>query len=291
MSTVTVPQVNPNDEITAFSVNQGPNAIAAVVNGNIDDTNISTVSGAKITGGTLPASAMTADANPETRMAESLADFIASGCVWSILTGLNGAMTSGIAYVTGKRLTVAAVASNTFTASRDTYVYISNVGSVQYNPVANNAAQPATPANTVLVAKIVTSASAITSVVAMPGRPVSKARVDLNTFGVVDANGWSDYGFFYLKEFNHTDATSIAANTSVYINTTSSAGSGPVAEGGVFPSSKTIVMSSAASGSTAAQAGVIASNDIAFPRGFFVFNGGTSAATWGTRKVTMMILR
>jgi len=53
MTLVIVPQSNPNDEVTAISVNQGSNAIAAVVNGQLDDTNISSISGSKIANETI----------------------------------------------------------------------------------------------------------------------------------------------------------------------------------------------------------------------------------------------
>lgn len=48
MTLVTPTQVNPGDDITANSVNAPVNEITAVVNGNIDDTNISSVSGGKL---------------------------------------------------------------------------------------------------------------------------------------------------------------------------------------------------------------------------------------------------
>lgn len=204
MTLVNVPQVNPNDEVTADSVNKGANAVAAVVNGNIDDTNVSGLSGTKLAAGTVPASAMTADANPETRMSETLGNSIASGCVWSVLTGLNGAMTSGIAYVQGKRLTVSAVASYTFTASRDTYVYVTNTGAVSYNAQTNGAAQPSTPSTSVLVAKVVTSGSAITSIVMSQGRPVSADKLDLrySTSEQFAGEYWLDGKPIYVKTVN-----------------------------------------------------------------------------------------
>jgi len=164
MSTVTVPQVNPNDEVTALSVNQGPNAIAAVVNGNIDDTNVSTLSGSKISSGTLPVSAFDTNSNPETRENETVGNIVASGLIWSATTGLGATMTAGVAYVSGKRLSIASVASNTFTASRDTYVYVDNAGAVQYNAQTNGATQPATPANNLLIAKVITNGSTVTNI-------------------------------------------------------------------------------------------------------------------------------
>lgn len=58
MTLVTPTQVNPGDDITANSVNAPINEITAVVNGNIDDTNISSVGGSKLSAGTVPESAM-----------------------------------------------------------------------------------------------------------------------------------------------------------------------------------------------------------------------------------------
>jgi len=53
MTLVTPTSVNPNDDINDSSVNTPVNQLAAVINGNIDDTNISSVSGSKISGGTI----------------------------------------------------------------------------------------------------------------------------------------------------------------------------------------------------------------------------------------------
>lgn len=61
MTLVTVPQAQPNDELTDELINRGSNAIAAVLNGNVDDDNISSLSGTKISAGTLPVSALDTD--------------------------------------------------------------------------------------------------------------------------------------------------------------------------------------------------------------------------------------
>jgi hypothetical protein len=163
MTVVSPTQSNPNDEIKASSINDPINQIATVINGNLDNTNINSLSGAKIQAGTVPATAMTTDSNPETRMSESLGNFVASGGVWSQSSGLVGTMTAGVVYIGGKRVTVAAVATKTFTASKDTYVSVDNGGAISYQEVANNAAVPTLPANSVWLAKVV-SAAAITSV-------------------------------------------------------------------------------------------------------------------------------
>lgn len=171
MTLVSPTQVQPNDEITDSSVNTPVNQLAGVINGNLDDTNISGFSGSKIAAGTTPADALDENANVETRMSESLGDFTASGGVWSTISGLNGTMTAAVNYIGGTRIETAAVASKTFTASRDTYVYIDSTGTVQYDPQTNGAAKPTTPAGNNLLAKVVTDGSTITSVVDLRTRP------------------------------------------------------------------------------------------------------------------------
>lgn len=125
---------------------------------------------------------MSDDANVETRMAETMSNSVVSGGVWSAISGLNGAMTAAVAYVTGKRFSIAAIATRAFTASKDTYIYIDNSGTVQYSEVANNAAQPAQPANSAWDYKVVTGASTITSVVDIRSKPIAVSNIDFSTF-------------------------------------------------------------------------------------------------------------
>ncbi|MBM4644760.1 hypothetical protein GS464_20080 [Rhodococcus hoagii] len=53
MSLASPPQSNPGDEIKARSVNDPVNHLAAIINGNIDDSNISGVSGSKLADGSV----------------------------------------------------------------------------------------------------------------------------------------------------------------------------------------------------------------------------------------------
>ena len=97
-------------------------------------------------------------------------DHVKSGLVWSLSSGLNGTMTTGIAYVTSPtglsvRLSVAAIASRAFTASKDTYVDLAYDGTIYYTEVANGATTGfGLSANRVRLAKVVTNGSTITSV-------------------------------------------------------------------------------------------------------------------------------
>lgn len=109
----------------------------------------------------------------ETIASERFFDHVASGCVLSG-TGygstLAWSLTSGVVYINGRRLTVAA-ASGTVTASKDTYFDLNDPGTGTVatlvntggNIVANNAASPALAANNVRVGIVVTGATNIAS--------------------------------------------------------------------------------------------------------------------------------
>lgn len=107
-----------------------------------------------------------------TSRTEQHTDQVVSGGIWTIAAGLNGAMTAVTAYITGYRNSIVAVASRAFTASKDTYVDVlrTTVGSTTtftlvYTEVANGAASPALAANSIRLAKVITSGAAITSII------------------------------------------------------------------------------------------------------------------------------
>jgi hypothetical protein len=69
-------------------------------------------------------------------------DYVASGLVWTADAAgstRNASMTSGVIYILGKRLTLAAVTARAFTASKDTYIDVSDngdgTGLITYNEV------------------------------------------------------------------------------------------------------------------------------------------------------------
>lgn len=103
--------------------------------------------------------------------AEFLADFVASGCVWSgdsYASTRAASMTSGVVYLSGKRLTVAAVTARSFTASKDVYVDFSDNGdgtaAITYTDQTTNAVSPALAAGSLRNAIIVVGASSIAAV-------------------------------------------------------------------------------------------------------------------------------
>lgn len=188
MSIINPTLPNDGETVDAQDVNGPFNAILGLLNGNLDDTNIKPGSlpwsvMANFTN-SIPASAMTNSGNLELFRQHSNISFIATGLVWSALTGLNAGMTLGKYYSNnGNLLSITAISSRTFTASKDTYVSIAQNGAIAYSEVANNAAMPSLPSNSNWLAKVVTSGAAVTSVTDMrQTAPIASHNVDWTTF-------------------------------------------------------------------------------------------------------------
>ncbi len=105
---------------------------------------------------------------PQTFVDESTFDYVASGCVWSgdaYGSTRVASMTAGTVYINGRRISLSAVTSRTFTASKDTYVDVldnaDGTGTIVYTEATNNAASSALAANSIRIAIIVTGASNI----------------------------------------------------------------------------------------------------------------------------------
>jgi hypothetical protein len=103
-------------------------------------------------------------ANALNNFRKDFADYVQSGCVFSQTSGLVGQMTAGVVLIAGTYYAPSSIASHTFTASKDTYCDMTTAGTVTYVEVANGAAAPALTANSLRIAKVVTSGAAITGV-------------------------------------------------------------------------------------------------------------------------------
>lgn len=101
--------------------------------------------------------------NPVTFRNEAFNDFTYSGMLAPTSGSLSSTTTAGVSYVNGVRVETSATA-HSYTASKDTYVYINAGGFFEYEEVANGASAPSTPANDLLLFKAVTDGSAVTSV-------------------------------------------------------------------------------------------------------------------------------
>jgi hypothetical protein len=143
---------------TASAVNEVTLANAATGNAPTltasgGDTNVSWKSAGKGTGKAYNDS-----------ITEYAFDFVVSGLVWSgdsYASTLNASMTAGYAYISGTRVTIAAVTARAFTASKDTYIDLGSDGTLDYNEVANNAPSPALAADHIRIGIIVTGAGNI----------------------------------------------------------------------------------------------------------------------------------
>lgn len=149
---------------------------------------IASFDGSQIQAKSVQSAALADNINPQIRGAETLANFVFTGCIWSLVSGFSGTMTGGTIYVNGFRTIVSGVGANTFNASNDTYVYIDNLGNVSYQAVSNNAASPSAVANAILVAIVVTSGSTITSI-NQGSISATAPIVSSNTVIVCDTNG------------------------------------------------------------------------------------------------------
>jgi hypothetical protein len=174
MTLVSTTEPSDGDSATAASVNNMINAILAVVNGGIDQDNIADLSiitsklaALSVTGAKLAANTVTNN-KLAIQPSEMVFDYIASGCVWSgdaYGSTRVASCTSGVVYIGGKRLTVAAVTSRTFTASKDVYDDLLDNGDDTavhvYTDYTTNTASPALAANSIRCGIIVVGASNI----------------------------------------------------------------------------------------------------------------------------------
>lgn len=96
---------------------------------------------------------------------EMIINFVASGGIVALSSGLTGTFSDIVYYVNGLRYTKTGVANKVYTATKDTYVDIDTAGTVSYTEVTVNASAPALAANSIRIAKVVTNGSTITSVV------------------------------------------------------------------------------------------------------------------------------
>jgi len=98
----------------------------------------------------------------------NIVNYVASGAIIAGLgygSTLTASLSAGVCWINGIQQTIAAVATRTYTASKDTYVdaLYSSTGTatIVYTEVANNAASPALAANSIRLGIVVTGAANI----------------------------------------------------------------------------------------------------------------------------------
>lgn len=207
-----IPSYVSGADVTISNLQLTNTTIENWANGNVEG------GGINIKAGSINTSDLSAAVSPINRWDESFNDYTVSGMLPATSANLASDISAGVSYVSGYRVETAAT-NHTYTASKDTYVYINKGSYFVYSEVANGASAPATPSNTLLLAKVVTSGSAITS--------VSDLRTLTINITATTSNFPSDYREQAYVSIDSTTAThiepgSIAIGTSIYTTTADS---------------------------------------------------------------------
>jgi hypothetical protein len=151
-----------NDSQVSYTYfNDSFNTIKNTINGGIESINIKDA--------TITIDDMASSANPGQREGDHFNAYTKTGMLPATDAALTSDISAGTSYVKSDAgilyRVVTAATSHTYTASKDTWVYIDINGAFQYVEQVLGTAQPVTPSNYLLLAKVVTSGVAITSVV------------------------------------------------------------------------------------------------------------------------------
>lgn len=136
--------------------NAAINKILVAINGGIDDANVSDNS---LTEGSLDPSAQASSS-----IGDIIADYVATGGVWTVTAGLTGTMTEATVYIDGAGYTVPSVVAKIFPASQDTYIDVGTNLTVDYTSLGVGAAAPALAASHVRLALVTTDGSDILNI-------------------------------------------------------------------------------------------------------------------------------
>lgn len=150
------PFISGND-VTIPRLETQRSTLQTVINGSIEG------GGQNIRQGSITSYDLSTAINPVTFRDEAFNDWTYSGMLAPTSGSLSSTTTAGVSYVNGVRVETSATA-HTYTASKDTYVYINAGGFFEYQEVANGASAPTTPVNDLLLFKAVTNGTTVSSV-------------------------------------------------------------------------------------------------------------------------------
>lgn len=206
--TISIPSFVSNNDVTVAALESQRQTLQNTINGGISG-------GTNIQAGSLVSQDFSNSVSIVTFRDEAFNDFTYSGMLPATDTDLTSDISAGVSYVDGVRISKTAE-SHTYTASKDTYVYINSGGYYDYVEVANGASAPATPSNDLLLAKAVTSGTQITSV------------TDLRTTSIqITVNGSNFPANYRNQSIVSRDSTTavhiepgvVAVGTTLYSNT------------------------------------------------------------------------
>ena len=124
---------------------------------------INSADGALLQDESVTAAKLDANANPENRWNELFNDFVFDGLLPPTSTTLITTTTGGTAYINGVRVAKAATA-HTYTASRYTFVDLSDTGTYTYSAITFGGSEPATALNSIRLARVSSDGTQIPAV-------------------------------------------------------------------------------------------------------------------------------
>ena len=158
---INISTLSNDSQVSYLTLNAANNTIKNAINGNIESVNIKD--------GTITIDDMASSSSTGQREGDHFNAYTKTGMLPVTDASLTSDISAGTSYVksdTGIMYRVVTSAtSKTYTSSKDTWVYIDINGAFQYVVQALGLAQPTTPSNSLLLAKVVTNATSITSVV------------------------------------------------------------------------------------------------------------------------------
>ncbi len=124
---------------------------------------INSASGALLQNNSVTTAKLDANANPENRWNEGFNDFVFTGLTIPTSASLSSTTTSGTLYMNGVRVVKDATAK-TYTASKHTFVDLSDNGTYTYSEVEINASEPGVAANSLRLARVSTDGTTVLEV-------------------------------------------------------------------------------------------------------------------------------
>lgn len=155
--TISVGQFISGQDVSIAHLESFRKTVVDVINGNIEGGS------QNIKAGSITSAELATAVSPVTFRNEAFNDWTFSGMLAPTSASLSSTISAGVSYVNGVRIQSSDTA-HTFTASKDTYVYINAGGFFEYSEVTLGATAPATPVNDLLLFKATTSGTAVTSV-------------------------------------------------------------------------------------------------------------------------------
>lgn len=127
---------------------------------------INNADGKNVQAGTIPSTALDANANPTNRWGEAFNNWVYSGLLPATGTRAAATISAGIGYISGYRVVKDEIIPgvSNYPISSDVYVDISSNGTYRYQAVTINATAPLINTNEMRLAKALTDATDVTSV-------------------------------------------------------------------------------------------------------------------------------